>query len=83
MEELNLGNRLQAAGGHACCAAHNRGFGYRGVEAALRAVLYLQSRGGLEDSALALHLAQIVLARAVRHILTEHNHARIAPHLFR
>ena len=43
----------------------------------------LQSRGQLEDAALALHLllAQILLAAAVGHILAEHHDALVALHL--
>ncbi len=46
------------------------------------AELGLQSVRDLEDAALALHLRQVLLAAAIRHVLAESHDARIAAHLF-
>ena len=45
------------------------------------AELPLQAPGDLEDAALALHLVQVLLAGHVRHVLAEHDDARVPPHL--
>src|ERR1700687_4899845 len=55
VEELNLDDRLQAAGGHAGGAPHNGGLRERRIEYAVIAELTLQAEGELEDSAFAFH----------------------------
>src|ERR1700686_4128164 len=55
IEELNLDNGLQSAGGHAGGASHNGGLGEWRIEYAVVAELALQAEGELEDSAFAFH----------------------------
>src|SRR5258708_12521966 len=52
VEELDFGDGLQAAGGHADGAADDAGFGKRRVEDAVVAVFSLQAGSSFEDAAL-------------------------------
>jgi hypothetical protein len=55
--------------------------GERRVVHARRAELGLQAVRRLEHAALALDLAQVLLARHVGHVLAEDEDALVAPHL--
>ena len=81
VDELHLGHRLQPARRDPDRAPDDVGFGERRVVDAVRAVAPLQVVRDLEDAALALHLAEARLARAVRDVLAEHHDARVARHL--
>src|SRR5581483_1608504 len=82
IEELNFGDRLHAAAGHADGAAHDGGFGEGRIEAAARAELHLQAGGDFEDAALSFDFAEAGFAAAIGDIFAEDHHARIAAHLF-
>ena len=81
VEELDLDHRLDAASRQADRAADDVGLGERRVVDPVAAELLLQSPGDLEDAALALHLAEVLLAAGVGHVLAEDDDARIARHL--
>ena len=49
--ELDLGDRAEAVRGHADGASDDRGFGDRGVEDTVDAVLLLEACGDAEDAA--------------------------------
>ncbi len=78
IEELNFDHRLQPARSQSGRASDDGRFGERGVETALGSELDLQSRGGLEHAALALHFRQTRFAAAIGHVFAEHDDARIA-----
>ncbi len=80
IKELNLDDGLQAARGHADCAAYDVCFGQRRIKHARAAKLALQIRRHFEDAAFAFHFIQRSLARAVGHVLAENHYARIALH---
>src|SRR5438067_1929432 len=82
VEELYLDDRLQAARRHANGAPDDVRFGERRVEDARAAETTLQIRRHLEDAAFALDLFEILLARAIRHVLAEDDDARITRQLF-
>ena len=81
IEELDLDDRLEAAGRHADRPADDAGFGERRVEHPIVAVQTLQAVRQLEDAALARHDRQRFLAAGFRDVLAEHDDARIARHL--
>ena len=83
IKKLYLRHRFETARGHANGAAHDVGLRQRRIEHAFRAKITLQVGGQLEHATLALHLLllQILLARAIGHVLAEHHDALIAPHL--
>src|SRR5690349_20392459 len=81
IKELNLNNRLQAARGHSNCPTDDVCFSEWSVKYALAAELALEVRCYFENAALALNCFQILLARAIGHVLAKHNDARIAFHL--
>src|ERR1700722_5619776 len=70
VEKLNFDDRLEAAGGHAGGAPHDRGFRERRIEYAVIAELALQTKGQFENSAFAFdQLAlQVFFAAAVSDI---------------
>ena len=78
VEKLYLHDRLHSAHGHADGAADDVGFGQRRIEDARRAESPLQSPGGFEYAALALHVGQVLLAAAIGHVLAENHDARVA-----
>ena len=61
--------------------AHDVGLGQRRVVDAVAAELALQPPGHLEDAALALDLAEVLVAGRVGHVLAEDEDARVARHL--
>src|SRR5260370_6052273 len=65
VEELNFGDGLEAAGGHADGAANDAGFGEGRVENAIVAVFSLQAGSGFEDAALAFDVLEIFLTAGV------------------
>ncbi len=81
VEELDLHDRLQAAGGHADGPPHDGGLGEGGVVDPPGSVSALEVVGDLEHPPLALHLVQALLAGAVRHVLPEDHDPRVPRHL--
>ena len=81
VEELDLDHRLEAAMRQPNCAPHDVRLGERRVVHARTAKLRLQAVRRLEHAALPLHLAEVLLARHVGHVLAEDEDARVAPHL--
>ena len=81
VEELDLGDRTQAADRHAEAESHDGGLGEGTVEDPLRSELALESVAHLEDAALALDLPEVRLAACVRHVLAEHDDPGVAGHL--
>ncbi len=80
IEELDLDNRLQPADGHADGAADDRGFGDRRVEHAIVAELPLQPMRHLEDTALAIHRLQRVVAAGIGDVFAKYDDAGVARH---
>ena len=81
VEELDLDDRLDAAGRHAGAAADDCRFGERRVEDAIVAERALQAVGDLEHAALARHAGQRLGPAAVGDVLAEDDDARVAGHL--
>ena len=81
IQELDFGDRTQAAHRHAEAEPHDGGLGEGAVEDPLRSELALESIAHLEDAALALDLPQVRLAARVRHVLSEHDDPGVAGHL--
>src|SRR5216683_359977 len=80
IEELDFGDGLEAAGGHADGAANDAGFREGRVENAILAVFSLQAGGGFEDAALAFDVLQIFVAAGVGDIFAENGDALVAGH---
>ena len=80
VEELNFGDGLHAARGHADGAADNAGFREGRVEDAVRTVFTLQARSGFENAALPFYVAQIFLAAGVGDVFAEDGDAFVASH---
>ena len=78
VEELNFGDGLQAADGHADGAADDAGFGERRVEDAVGAVFALQAGGGFEDAALPFYVLEIFFAAGVGDVFAEDGDALVA-----
>src|SRR5580765_875177 len=77
IEELDLDDGLELAGGHPDAAADDRGFGERRVEHTVVAEEALQAVCDLEDAALAGYDVQALSAARVGDILSEHDDPRI------
>src|SRR5262249_4164978 len=80
VKELDFRHRLQSARGHANRAAHDAGFGQRGIENAVSAVFALQSGGGLENAALPFYIFEIFFAAGIGDVLAEDSDALIKAH---
>src|SRR2546421_3454390 len=81
VEELNLDHGPQAACGHAYSASDNVRFGQWGVKYASAAEVSLQVCGDFEYATFALYFVQVLLARAIGHVLAEDHNARVSFHL--
>ncbi len=80
IEELDFGDWLQSASGHADGAANDTRFGKRRVEDAIRAIFALQASGGFEDAALPFYFAKIFLAAGIGNIFAEDSDAIVTAH---
>ena len=80
VEELDFGDGLQSARGHADGAADDVGFGERRVENAIGAVFALQAGSGFEDAALPFHVLEIFFAAGVGNVFAENGDALVARH---
>ncbi len=80
VEELNLHHRLDAPRRHPDGPPNDVGFGQRRVEHPRAAVGLLQAVRHLEHTALALHFRKLGFVCGIRHVLTEHDNARVARH---
>ena len=80
VQELDFGDRTQAAHRHPDSQSHDGGLGKGAVEDALRSELALEAGAHLEDAALALDLPEVHLAARVRDVLSEDDDAGVAGH---
>ena len=80
IEELDFGDGLQSAHGHADGAADDGGFGERRIEDAVGAVIALQAGGGFEDAAFAFDVLEVFFAAAVGDVFAEDDDALVAGH---
>src|SRR6266542_1785617 len=80
IKKLDLHHRLQPPRRHTHGSAHDAGLGKLRVVAAGTAELALKPVRRFEHPTFALYPGQLVFVTAVGHVLTKHNHARIATH---
>ena len=81
VEELNLHDWLDPACGESYCTPNDVRFRQRRIVNALGAELLLQTPCDFEDSTLAPHLVDVLLAGNIGDILPKHDNARVPQHL--